>query len=75
LIKKEPSQPTRLGEIDAETIPSALVFAGHLGRGMAEMLPHIAFVYLCGGRKTGTQRVAGKEPRALAFGKIAAYPG
>mgnify|MGYP005806792305 CR=1 FL=1 len=35
-------QATRLGEIDAESIPSALIPAGHFGRGMAELPLHIA---------------------------------
>lgn len=39
-------QATGLGEIDAESISSALIPAGHFGRGMAELPLHIALVDL-----------------------------
>ena len=39
-----PLQSARFGEIDPKPIASALIFAGHLGRGVAELLLHIAFL-------------------------------
>lgn len=39
-------QATRLGEIDAESISSALIPASHFGRDMAELPLHIALVDL-----------------------------
>jgi hypothetical protein len=49
-----------LGEIDAETIAPALVFSGHFGVRVAELLLHIAFVGLGRGGEAGAWRMVGK---------------
>ena len=46
-------ESARLGEIDPEPIAPALVFAGHLGAGVAERLLHIALVDLGRGGEAG----------------------
>ena len=50
-------KPYRLGEVDAEAVAAALVFAGHLGRG----------------GEAGAQRVPGEQARPLPLGDIAAH--
>lgn len=50
-----PLQPACLGEIDPKPVAPTLVFAGHLGRGMAQLLLQIALVHLGRGRKAGAQ--------------------
>lgn len=44
-------QSGRFGEVGAEPISPALVFAGHLGRGVAELLLDVAFFDFCRGGK------------------------
>ncbi len=66
------SESACLCEIDAEAIAAALVCARHLGRGMAELLLHVAFVDLGRGGEAGPQRMAGKEAATLAFRQVAA---
>lgn len=51
------SEPPRLGKVGPEPIASALIFAGHLGRGMAEMLLHVALLDVGRRGKAGAQRV------------------
>jgi hypothetical protein len=53
-------QPRRLGEVDAESVALALVAAGHLGTGVAQLLLHVAFIDLRGGGETGPQRMPGE---------------
>ena len=63
------------GEIDAEAISPALIAARHFGRGMAELLLHIAFIDLCRRGQACAQRMPGEFPLPFAFGKIAAHAG
>ncbi|XCG52414.1 hypothetical protein ABVK50_30170 (plasmid) [Mesorhizobium sp. WSM2240] len=46
------------GEVGAEPIATALVLAGHLGRGMAELLLHVSLLNVGRGGKPGAQRVS-----------------
>ena len=54
------SQACGLGEIDAEPVAPALVAAGHLGAGVAELLLDVALVDLGGGGEAGAQRMSGE---------------
>ena len=40
-------QPGRLGEVDAESVALALVAAGHLGTGVAEMFLDVTLIDIC----------------------------
>ena len=61
-------QPRRLGQVHPEPIPISLVAAGHLSRGMAELLLDMALVDLGRGRQPGAQRMPGEEGPALGLG-------
>jgi hypothetical protein len=41
------SQPRGLGEVDAESVSLALVAAGHLGAGVAEMFLDVTLIDIC----------------------------
>ena len=68
-------QPCRLREVDAESVPAALVAAGHLGAGVAELLLDVALIDLGRGGEAGAQRMSGEFLAPLAFGEIAADAG
>ena len=51
-------KPRRLGQIDPEPVAAALVAPGHFGRGVAELLLHVALVDLGRGGEAGAQRMA-----------------
>jgi hypothetical protein len=63
------SQAGGLGQVDAEAVAPALVAAGHLGGGMAEVALDGALLGLGRGGQPGAQRVAGEQlaPPAVAF--------
>lgn len=46
-------QPSGLGEIDPEAVASSLIAAGHLGRGVPELLLNVTLVDLGRGRQSG----------------------
>lgn len=49
------SEPGRLGQIDPEAVTPPLVLAGHLRRGVAKLLLHIALINLGRGSEAGAQ--------------------
>ena len=62
-------QPGRLGEIDPEPLPSALVTASHLGAGMAELFLNVTLVDLGSRGQAGAQRVSGELLPPLGLSK------
>ena len=67
------SQSRGAGEIDPEPVAPPLVAAGHLRRGVAELLLDVAFVDLGRRRQAGAQRVSGELLLPLALRKVAAH--
>src|SRR6056297_1178446 len=63
-------QPRGLGQVYPEPITPSLIPAGHLGRGMPELLLDIALIDLGRRGKPGTQAVAGKKREALTLGQV-----
>lgn len=59
-VKTGQLKPGCFGEIDPETVTPTLVFAGHLGGGVAELLLNVALVDLGRRGETGAQRMPGK---------------
>lgn len=64
------SEPRGFGEIDPKTVAPALVLAGHLGAGMAELLLDVALVDLGRGGEAGAQRMPGELRLPLALRQI-----
>ena len=54
-------EPRRLGQVDPEPVPAALVASGHLGGGVPELLLDMALVDLGGTGQAGTERMAREE--------------
>ena len=63
------------GQIDPEAVAAALVAPGHLGRGVPELLLHIALLDFGRRGQPGAQRMTGEEGAALAFAKIGPHAG
>src|SRR6056297_3342335 len=63
-------QPRGLGQVYPEPITPTLIPAGHLGRGMPELLLDIALIDLGRKGKPGTQAVAGKKREARSLGQV-----
>jgi|GEM_PF-6508453 len=57
-----------------EPVPAALIAAGHLGAGMAELLLDIPFIHFGAAGQTGARAVAGIEFDAACIRQVGAQP-
>lgn len=69
------SKPGRLGEIDAESVAAALIFASHFGTGMVQLLLDVTLVDFGRGREPGTQRMAREFLGPITLAQISANTG
>lgn len=70
-----PSQPCRLGEIDAEAVAFPLIAAGHFGAGVTEMFLDMGLLDLRGAGEACAKGMAGEGAFAFALGEVAANAG